>query len=948
MKTLRYAVLLLLSPTACETDVLVPDYAHEPQPGDTSFVSAIPGGADRLADNADPTASEDTGRETGENREIEEADIVRLDGNTLYVLNAYRGLEIIDVTNADAPSILGSARVFGYPVEMYIDGTRAYIVVSNYFTYWGFALDSAAHEWRGSQIVIVDIANKAAPEVLARLNVEGYITNTRRLGDVLYVVSNRYAWYSCSSSTDSVDLTFVASIDIYDPNDIHEVERLSFPGSSNFIHVTQNALFVAQYRWDWTGANSTYGSDVTYVDISDPAGAIVERGSFGVPGYLFDRYAMDWYNNSFRIVTYFWEGQGHSELFTFDTSDPGNIVPQGSLSIADAGSLMATRFAGERAYTIHLPRTNIDPLDVIDLSDPANPQLKAILEIPGWVSHLEVRGFRLIALGVDDTAWPRRASVKLFDTTVAEAPVLLSEASVGEGQSWSQADWDPKALTILDDQGLIFVPFSSWTTDSYMSGVQIISYVGDSLSARGVMTSDGYITRTRSKDDRVLALSSEFLEVYDATDLDDPVRTAALELAWNVGDFVTLGDYGVQLVGNWWSYYGNAPAGELRVVALANPDSGPMVARIPVDATYGRLYQNGALVYLTSFHYDYATYTSSTRISVFDFSEPTAPVARGELELPIYAWDYYGGIYWWWGWYGGEVVHLGDRLVFHPQGYWYVYDQVGAAKDAAPNAEPTAAADSLWVVDLRNPDELGVVEVELDNYALRVSGRGDTVFYTYAVPVAVSSSSYTWAQYFLGRLDVSDPAAPRTRNGINIPGQFLDADTSGHYIYTLDWRWDASGNLDETFNSLRLFASHAVLLDRLDLSDRQSSFAGLTVKDNVGYMLRQSWSWACDVPPNMALQLIDARAPASVRFAGAFTLSGYGMLMDVQHERAFLTTGWGESLALLDVSDPEAPSLAGAYRTLGYPVAVRVAGDTAYLPSGYYGVQTVPLSAGNP
>src|SRR5206468_12579514 len=97
--------------------------------------------------------------------------------------------------------------VFGYPVEMYIEGTRAYIVLSNYFTYWPFALDDGAQEWRGSQLVVVDIANPALPNVLARFNIEGYISNTRRVGDVLYVVSNRYAWWNCSGSTDSVDST---------------------------------------------------------------------------------------------------------------------------------------------------------------------------------------------------------------------------------------------------------------------------------------------------------------------------------------------------------------------------------------------------------------------------------------------------------------------------------------------------------------------------------------------------------------------------------------------------------------------------------------------------------------------------------------------------------------------------------------------------------------------
>jgi hypothetical protein len=369
---------------------------------------------------------------------------------------------------------------------MYIDGTRAYIVVSDYFSYWQAPGDDTdAEEWRGSQIVIVDIANPANPTIINAVNIEGYISDTRRVGEVLYVVSNRWGWWSCAGSTDNVDLTFVASINIQDPNDIFEVERVNFPGSSNYIHVTQNALFVAQYFWSWNDPSSAYdyGSDVTYVDISDPNGAIAVRDTVQVPGTLRDKFALDWYDGSFRIVTHFWEGVGHSELRTFDTSNPDEMVLQGLLPIEDAGRLMATRFDGDRAYTIHLPQA-VDPLDVIDLSDPYNPTLEAVLEIPGWVNRLEVRGDRLVALGVDDTSSPRRVSVKLFDVTVADAPVLLDEAQIGENQSWSQASWDPKALSIIDDQGLML----QFRSRHFHVQRQLRSAAGGDVSEEGFFT----------------------------------------------------------------------------------------------------------------------------------------------------------------------------------------------------------------------------------------------------------------------------------------------------------------------------------------------------------------------------------------------------------------------------------------------------------------------------
>jgi hypothetical protein len=927
----------------------------QPRVGDTRFVSAAPGGMyNSLAGGVeDGTAAPSNERQEGSEREIEEADVIRVSGNLLYVLNAYRGLEIIDIQNPDQPVILGSAKVFGYPVEMYIDGTRAYVVVSNYFSYWRNAeSDADADEWRGSQVVVVDIANPALPTLIGGINIEGYVSDTRRVGDVLYVVSNRYAWYSCSGSDDTVNLTFVASIDIWDPADIHEVERQTFPGASNFIHVTQNAIFVAQYDWAWDDVTQTssYGSTVFYVDIADAAGDIAVRDSFAVPGYLRDRYAMDWYEGSFRIVTHFWEGIGHSELRTFDTTNPDAVVPQGLLRIEDAGQLMATRFSADRAYTIHLPQT-VDPLDVIDLSDPYHPTLEAVLEIPGWVNHLEVRGYRLIALGVDDTAWPRRVSVKLFDVTEAHAPVLLDEVPIGDGYSWSQASWDPKALSILDDAGLILIPYTSWAADAgaYARGVATVSWLGDDLAARGVMPTRGYVHRTRVVTDRALALSYDFLEVFDVSNLDQPLATAALELAWNVADLVVLGDVTVQLIGDYWWYGDVARQNELRVIGKNDPDTGPVLARLPVVAPYGRLFVHQSSIYLASYDWE----ADVTRVSVFDFTDPYAPVARGSVEIDSQGgFDYWGGLYgyWSWWWYsGGEILQLGDRLVLHPMLWWWgCYDlaaEGGGEADAA--AEPI---DTLWVVDLGTPDQPVATAVSLPHFASQVSGQADTVYYTYFEPVTVEESPYTWAAFYLGRVVLDPYTGPRRLSGVNIPGQFISASANGQTVFTLNSRWNDDGTLAQSFHSLRLQGSAAELLDTLELAlDNNSWLNGLAIRGETAFVATERWgSYACDDPPELELSLIDVGTPTSLEVASTFSATGYGYLMGVEAGRAFLNMGWGEGMIVLDVTDATAPALLGGFRTQGYPTAVRIDDDVVYLPSGYYGVQMFRLSDATP
>src|SRR5262249_19886747 len=62
-------------------------------------------------------------------RTIEESDIYKLAGSNLFVLNRYRGLQVLDLADLDHPRLIGRAPIFGYPKEMYVRGDRAYVIV---------------------------------------------------------------------------------------------------------------------------------------------------------------------------------------------------------------------------------------------------------------------------------------------------------------------------------------------------------------------------------------------------------------------------------------------------------------------------------------------------------------------------------------------------------------------------------------------------------------------------------------------------------------------------------------------------------------------------------------------------------------------------------------------------------------------------------------------------
>ena len=438
---LMFAALLILTMfiSACDSG------GSSRSPADRSnFVSAAPVDSKYTYDNGDGLAPLPTGVEADDSgaddiaREIEEADIIKIEGTRIYILNQYRGLFIGDISDPDRPSILGRLNISGEPVDMYIRDGRAYVIVSlpQYLYYGLFEVDTVLGSLipqAGSRMIIVDVGNPASPMLAGTVDLDGRITDSRIVGDILYVVSsedNYYGWeydVAVGAARDTATGngspgTYVASIDISDPARAVEVDREDLEGASRYIHVTDAAIFVPSTQGYYDDGRTT----ITYVDISDPDGNIRPRGKISIPGSVQDKFKMDYAAGYFRVCAYEWnQDGGKSSLHVIDVNDPDNMIKTGSVELGHGEQLFATRFDGDRAYMVTFEQ--VDPLWVIDLSDPANPLIKGELTVPGWSTHIEPRGDRLIALGVDnENGW--RVSVSLFDVTDPADPGLAERS----------------------------------------------------------------------------------------------------------------------------------------------------------------------------------------------------------------------------------------------------------------------------------------------------------------------------------------------------------------------------------------------------------------------------------------------------------------------------------------------------------------------------------------
>ncbi len=127
--------------------------------------------------------------------------------------------------------------------------------------------------------------------------------------------------------------------------------------------------------------------------------------------------------------------------------------PQRTERIGKPGEQVhAVRFFGDRAYVV--TARVVDPLYVLELSDPADPVIAGQLEIPGVSTFLQPLGAAgaevVLAVGGQTDATGIRDGVKieLFDVRDILRPRSIGSRTFGRRSSSSEATSDPHALTL--------------------------------------------------------------------------------------------------------------------------------------------------------------------------------------------------------------------------------------------------------------------------------------------------------------------------------------------------------------------------------------------------------------------------------------------------------------------------------------------------------------------
>jgi uncharacterized secreted protein with C-terminal beta-propeller domain len=355
--------------------------------------------------------------------------------------------------------------------------------------------------WAGqtTALDIYDISDVTDPDRLLQLEFQGGFVNSRRQGDIVYLVARHtpdvvgYRYYpneleaaenetlldglepedilpnmmingakspllsasdcrvtdrenSLAPETNGFPtMTMLIAIDLQSQSVANAVCYLE-PTSG--IYVSNNAIYLTQVDYAEAGMDSrTLVHSYELSTDLDYLGSGVVDGALALNG-----------DKDFRIN----EHEGYLRMVTSQRTDNGEDRIDHQLSVLKLAAdklelelvstlpnneqpaaigkpnedLYGVRFFGDRLYLVTFER--IDPLYVLDLSDPLEPLIAGELSVPGFSDFLHpVNDDLLLGLGQDEQGLVK---LELYNVAVLTAPFSLGSTSLVEGANWSYSE----------------------------------------------------------------------------------------------------------------------------------------------------------------------------------------------------------------------------------------------------------------------------------------------------------------------------------------------------------------------------------------------------------------------------------------------------------------------------------------------------------------------------
>lgn len=492
---------------------------------------------------------------------VDEADIVKTDGQFLFTLNGQR-LVIVDAWPAPEMAEIASAPIEGHALSLYLAGDTVAVLSGLYDQADPEDEDAPGLGGDITKITLFDVADPAAPRMTREVYVEGTLWDSRRVDERLYLVTYRDlvsqaglddAWgqkkseikdqvrerdldqwlprravntrkadsWSLDTSracncTDiykpaqesGTEMMSVLSLDILDPES--EVAGTSVLAGLGQVYASPESLYLAvlEPSWGpWRQDPEEVGTRVHKFDIDGAPEYPAYEASGRVPGWVLNSFSMDEEGRHFRIATTHEDEDGLpvNAVYVMRQDDGALGIVGQTEEVAPDEDIFAVRFLGDVGYVVTYHRVEfVDPLFTVDLSDPTNPTIEGELKVPGYSTYLHpMDDDHLLAVGEatdEEIGWVTGVQFSLFDVADIENPQLQDSVEIDNDWAASEAVVDHHAFQYYAPLDLFAVPV---TYDKEMdSGA--IDFAG--LQLYEVTVEDGFT----------------FVGEMDATPLIDP------------------------------------------------------------------------------------------------------------------------------------------------------------------------------------------------------------------------------------------------------------------------------------------------------------------------------------------------------------------------------------------------------------------------------------------
>lgn len=465
---------------------------------------------------------------------VDEADIIKNDGNYIYYLN--NGILSIFDTSKKLPELISKTKISNHDnmfYDMYLSGDTLVLCGGKYEVFHNRLDSSKSYAEYGDLIesdfsypyhlftvfAVYDISDRKTPNLKRTVEIEGNEVSTRLIGDNLYFVTNKQISYFSDNKVNDYeilpvyrDTAYSTETQVIQPADIsyfpeskeaqylligafditkeEAVKPQAYLGSGIELYMNTNSLYISKevdqpriYQDNLSSETMAFSLSTEIYRFAIHGMDIEYVGSGIVNGSLINQYAMDEYNGVLRVAS-----GSYSEGNGITTIDIATMKPIASISgLAVEERIYSVRFMDDVCYMVTY--RNVDPLFVFDLSNPENPIKTGELKIPGFSQYLHPVGDHyLVGFGrntqekfyedIDGKKIPTGEVVdlgfklSLFDVSDLYNPKEVFVKTYSEG-SYSPASDDPHSIMVDTKNNIVAFPIDDSWSDSRISGTAV-------------------------------------------------------------------------------------------------------------------------------------------------------------------------------------------------------------------------------------------------------------------------------------------------------------------------------------------------------------------------------------------------------------------------------------------------------------------------------------------